>query len=176
MIPTFERFISVEANELNSRYTITSLLFNCELARLAVLKCSQSFIAQGCCHSSVDSSAPTILPPQVRVQTTLLSFKAFVLYQSCEKDKNKQKEAGFGQFKKVYKAYEFLTGCVSSAGTNIYVQFGIKEESLKVKFEYSKNGSSASRHNETTTSTSGSKFEYLFLLPQLLSFFIMAAP
>ena len=55
----------------------------------------------GCRHSSVDLSAPTILPPRVRVPSapsTLLSFTVFVLYFSCEKDENKN---GFGQtFKK----------------------------------------------------------------------------
>ena len=30
----------------------------------------------------------------------LLSFIVFVLYLSCEKNENKQKEAGFGPFKK----------------------------------------------------------------------------
>ena len=53
-----------------------------------------------CCrHSSVDSS---MLPSRVRVPSTpstLLSFKVkFVLYLSCERNENKQKEAGFGPF------------------------------------------------------------------------------
>ena len=52
----------------------------------------------GCRHSSVDSSTP----PRVRVPSTPstpLSFIVkFVLYLSCEKSKNKQKEAGFGPF------------------------------------------------------------------------------
>ena len=50
-------------------------------------------------HSSVDSSAPTILPPRVRVQAYhLLSFIAkFLLHLSCE---NKQKEDWFGPFLK----------------------------------------------------------------------------
>ena len=58
----------------------------------------------GCCNSSVDSSAPTILPPQVRVPSMpsmLLPFIVkFVLYLSCEKNENKQKEAGLGPFLK----------------------------------------------------------------------------
>ena len=44
---------------------------------------------------------PTILLPRVLVPSTpsmLLSFIAFVLYLSCEKNENKQKEAGFGPF------------------------------------------------------------------------------
>ena len=53
-------------------------------------------------HSSVDSSAPTILPPQVRVPSTrsmILSLTVkFVLYLSREKNENKQKEAGLGPF------------------------------------------------------------------------------
>ena len=47
------------------------------------------------------SSAPTILPPQVRVPSTpsmLFSFIVFVLYLSFEKNENKHKEAGFGPF------------------------------------------------------------------------------
>ena len=44
---------------------------------------------------------PTILPPGVRVPSapaTLFSFIIFVIYLSCEKNENKQKEAGFGPF------------------------------------------------------------------------------
>ena len=56
----------------------------------------------GCRHSSVDLSAPTILPPWVRFPSTLsmlLSFIVkFVLYLLCENNENKQKEAGFGPF------------------------------------------------------------------------------
>ena len=55
----------------------------------------------GCRHSSVESSAPTILPPWVQVPSTpsmLLLFIVIVLYLSCEKNENKQKEAGFGPF------------------------------------------------------------------------------
>ena len=55
----------------------------------------------------MDSSAPTILPPQVRVPSTpsmFLSFIVFVLYLSFEKNENKQKEAGFGiHLKKTFK-------------------------------------------------------------------------
>ena len=55
-------------------------------------------------HSSVDSYVPTILPAQVQVPSTpstLLSFiDKFALYLSCESNKNKQKEAGFGPFLK----------------------------------------------------------------------------
>ena len=57
----------------------------------------------GCRLSKVDSSAPTILPPRVRVlsiPSMFLSFIAFVLYLSCEKNENKQEKAGFGPFKK----------------------------------------------------------------------------
>ena len=55
----------------------------------------------GCSHSSVDSSASTILLIWVQVPSTpstLLSFMEFVLYLTCEKNKNKQKEAGLGPF------------------------------------------------------------------------------
>ena len=58
-------------------------------------------VQKGCHHSSVDSSAPTILPPWVRVPSTPYMFLSFivkfVLYLSYEKNENKQKEAGFGQ-------------------------------------------------------------------------------
>ena len=67
---------------------------------------------QWCRHSSVDSSAPTILPPQVRVPSTpsmLFSLIVFVLSLSCEKNKNKLKEAGFGPFlKKTSNAIKFV--------------------------------------------------------------------
>ena len=51
----------------------------------------------------MDSSAPTILPPGSESQAHLLSFIVFVLYLSCEKNENKQKEAGFGPFLKTTK-------------------------------------------------------------------------
>ena len=63
------------------------------------LKC----ICQECCHSSVELSVPTILPPQVRVlstPSTLFSFIVFVLYLSCEKNENKQKEARLAHYLK----------------------------------------------------------------------------
>ena len=63
---------------------------------------AKAAIAQ-CCHSSLDSSVPTILLPQDRVPSTpstLLSFIVFMIYLSCEKDENKQKEAGLAHFKK----------------------------------------------------------------------------
>ena len=59
----------------------------------------KTILKLGCRHSSVDSSAPTILPPQVCVPSTpstLLPFIVFVLYLSCEKKENKQKEARRG--------------------------------------------------------------------------------
>ena len=62
---------------------------------------------KGCHHSSVDSSAPSILPPPVQLPSTpsmLFSFIVkFVLYLSmqCEKrTKINKKEAGFGPIKK----------------------------------------------------------------------------
>ena len=69
----------------------------------SMVKCFQTNIwLKGCRHSSVDESVPTILPPRVRVPSTpsmLLSFGVkFVLYLSCEKNENKQKDAEF--FKK----------------------------------------------------------------------------
>ena len=55
-----------------------------------------------CQQGSVDSTAPTILPPRVRVPsmppTLLLFIVKFVLYMSGEKNENKQKEAEFGPF------------------------------------------------------------------------------
>ena len=52
----------------------------------------------------VDSSVPTILPARVRVPSSpsmLLSVMVnFAPYLSCEKNENKQKEAGFGPFYK----------------------------------------------------------------------------
>ena len=56
----------------------------------------------GCRHSSVDSSAPTILPPWVRFPSTptmLLSFIVkFVLYLSCENNEINKKRPGLAHF------------------------------------------------------------------------------
>ena len=61
---------------------------------------------EGCRHSSVDSSAATILPPWVRVpstSSTILSFIVkFVLYLSCEKNENKQKYGRVWPFKNIF--------------------------------------------------------------------------
>ena len=46
--------------------------------------------ALGCHHSTVDSSAPSILHPQVRVSAYHLSFYIFVIV-SCGMDENKRK-------------------------------------------------------------------------------------
>ena len=69
----------------------------------------------------VDSSVPTILPPQVRIPctpSTLLWFIVkFVLYLSFEKTENKQKEAGLGPvFLKNKQILELSTliGCFKS--------------------------------------------------------------
>ena len=69
--------------------------------------CPPQTSCMGCRHSSVDSSVPTILPPQVSVPSKPsmhLSFIVFVLHLSCEKDENKQKVAGFGPFLKKHGA------------------------------------------------------------------------
>ena len=78
--------------------------FVASLARsIASLKSfDENLSEQGCRRSSVDSSMPTILPRRVRIPSTpsmLLSFIVkFVLYLSCERNQNKQKEAGLGPF------------------------------------------------------------------------------
>ena len=61
-----------------------------------------------CCYSSVDLSAPSIMPPQVRVPSTPSTLFSIYIVQivylsfelECEKNKNKQKEAGIVPFKK----------------------------------------------------------------------------
>ena len=61
---------------------------------------------KGCHHSSVDSSAPSILPPRVRVPSTpSMLFQFQTVYLSiefeCEKNENKQvKRPGLAHFKK----------------------------------------------------------------------------
>ena len=61
---------------------------------------------EGCHHSSVDVSAPYILPPQVQLPSIIY---AFIIYsQICaiffhtmwEKNEKKQEEAEFGRLKK----------------------------------------------------------------------------
>ena len=66
---------------------------------LSFMNCDN--LPPGSRHSAVDSSVPSILPPQVQVPSmpfTLLTIKVkFVLYLflHCEKNKNKQKEPRF---------------------------------------------------------------------------------
>ena len=62
----------------------------------------------GCRSSSVDSSAPSILPPLVWVPSTPSTLFSIYIVQivylsfelECEKNKNKQKEAGIGPYLK----------------------------------------------------------------------------
>ena len=63
-------------------------------------------VDKGCSHRPVDSSAPSILPPRVRLQSTPSTLFSIYIVQivylsfelECEKNKNKQKEAGIGPF------------------------------------------------------------------------------
>ena len=66
----------------------------------------------GCHHSSVDLSAPTILPPWVQVPctSTLLSLIVFVLYLSCEKMKINKKRPGMAHFFKKSTSVYFELG------------------------------------------------------------------
>ena len=58
----------------------------------------------GCCHSSVDSSVPTILPPQVRVPSTPSTLLSFIVklvpYLSREKNEINNKRPGLAHFLK----------------------------------------------------------------------------
>ena len=63
----------------------------------------------GCCHSSVDSSTPSILPSRVLVHSTpsiLLSI--YIWFVSCIKGENKQKR---GPFKKTVKSIKWWCRC-----------------------------------------------------------------
>ena len=52
---------------------------------------------EGCRHSSVNSLAPFILPPWIRVPgTPTMLLSIYISIVSCGKDENKQKEAGIG--------------------------------------------------------------------------------
>ena len=68
--------------------------------------------------------------PQVRIPSTpptLLSFKVFVLYVSCEKNENKQREVVFGPF--LRKDWSFMHG----------TRCGIQTADLTCKREYAAN-------------------------------------
>ena len=85
-------------------------------------------LATGCRHSSVDSSAPTILLPRVRVQSTLstlFSHRYSQIYAIflCVKNENKQKEAVFGPFLKNGQRWLILAylDCI----TNLPLQIGL---------------------------------------------------
>ena len=51
-----------------------------------------------CPHCSVESSVPTSRVRVPSTPSTLLSFLVFVLYLSCEKNENNQKEGGLAHF------------------------------------------------------------------------------
>ena len=69
---------------------------------------TQTIPTRGCCNSSVDSSAPSILPPRVRVPSTpsmLFQFILFKLYicqlnSNVKRTKINKKEAGITPFLK----------------------------------------------------------------------------
>ena len=64
----------------------------------------------------MDLSAPSIMPPQVRVPSTPSTLFSIYIVQivylsfelECEKNKNKQKEAGIGPF---FKKVQILCKC-----------------------------------------------------------------
>ena len=68
----------------------------------------------GCRHSSVDSSAPSILPPRIRVPSTSSMLFSIYIIQilclsfelECEKNENRQKRPRLAHFLKKY--YTFL--------------------------------------------------------------------
>ena len=71
---------------------------------LSSRRCYETFLEVGCSHSSVDLSAPSILPPWVWVPSTpsmLLSI--FIDLGHVEKTNINKKEAGIGSFKKLKK-------------------------------------------------------------------------
>ena len=81
------------------------------------------YVWKGCWHSSVDSSAPTILLPRVQVPSTPSTncYIVFMLYLSCEKNENKQKEAGFGPFLKYVWTFTLVTSCYGQKTVGMYV-------------------------------------------------------
>ena len=69
-------------------------------------------VGWGCRYKSLDSSAPTILPPRVRIPTAPAIIVKFVLhlFLHCEKNKNKQKEPGLGCYLKILAKVVLLGG------------------------------------------------------------------
>ena len=80
----------------------------------------------------MDSSAPTILLHRVRVPSTpstFFSFIVLVIYLSCEKNENKQKEAGFGPFIKrsFLNSFTFLSKLLNVDNVKFNVRSTLKE-------------------------------------------------
>ena len=101
---------------------------------------------KGCCHSSVNLSATTILPPQARVPSTpstLLSFIVkFVLYLSCEKNEI-NKNSYFEQLQFLSKLYLISQLCKLYCGYflgDVWTKYGyfllqIWSISLSVRYQ-----------------------------------------
>ena len=54
---------------------------------------------KGCHYNSVDLSAPTILPPRVRMLSTpYMLLSMYIWIMSCGKDENKQKKPESAHF------------------------------------------------------------------------------
>ena len=98
-VPILKIFIRLVSSEEEGRNNCICICTQPPL--LAVNEFQEEESLWGWHTSSVDLSAPTILPPKVLVPSTpsmLLSFIVVVLYLSCEKNENNQKEAVIGPF------------------------------------------------------------------------------
>ena len=93
----------------------------------------------GCCHSSVDSSVPTILPPQVRVPSTPSTLLSFIVklvpYLSREKNEINKKRPGLAHFffKKLVElptTPSFVLGLYGSLSSSIELHKVYKKQDI----------------------------------------------
>ena len=100
----FKANLKLYGNNLYHQFQNSTFVF--QRSKVFLAKEVRNNIFLGCRHNSVDSSAPSILPPQVRVPSTPSMLFSIYIVQTvylsiefeCEKNKNKQKRPGLAHF------------------------------------------------------------------------------
>ena len=103
----------------------------------------KDIVLVGCRHSSLDLSAPSILPPRVWVPTTPSTLFSIYIVQivylsielECEKNKDKQKEAGIGPFFEKKTILFFLYMCFFLPMSGMELEPSILEHSVIINYD-----------------------------------------
>ena len=103
--PSPDNYVKLDytSKSLSSTYVIPRLRFHDKLTHFPTYFCCNSSTWPNCFinihQKQVDLSVSTILQPRVRIPRQNLCFLQFINELWCERDENKQKEAGIDPYK-----------------------------------------------------------------------------